>query len=211
MDSIKDAFGKVKADIDALRSEIAILSVQMQDILKEIFEIRDSSVPTQNWQNTTIPTHIPTNQQFFKPLKPQILPISIGNRGVPTNQQTNKPTNQHIPESQNIIDSAAEILDSLDNAKREIRLKFKRLTEQEFLVFSTLYSLDEQTPYVEYKDIAGRLGLTEASIRDYVGKLIKKGIPVEKQRVNNKIIRLSISPNLKKVATLQTILQLRGI
>ena len=63
----------------------------------------------------------------------------------------------------------------------------------------------------DYKTLSKRLNLTESSIRDYIGKLIKKGIPVEKIKLNNKNIQLSISPNLKKIASLSTILQLRGI
>ena len=99
----------------------------------------------------------------------------------------------------------------LDNIKKEIRLKFKRLTDQEVLVFSTLYQINEETGPTDYKTIAKKLGLTESSIRDYIGRLIKKGIPVDKKRINNKIIQLSISQNLKKIASLPTILQLRDL
>ena len=110
------------------------------------------------------------------------------------------------------IDDATRILDSLDSIKKEVRLKFKRLTDQEILVFSTLYQLDEEMPgQVNYRLISKKLNLTESSIRDYVGRLIKKGIPVDKKRINNKNISLSISPNLKKIASLPTILQLRDI
>ena len=48
-------------------------------------------------------------------------------------------------------------------------------------------------------------------LRDYIGRLIKKGIPLEKKKINNKIIHLSVSKNLKKIASLSTILQLRDI
>jgi DNA-binding MarR family transcriptional regulator len=144
--------------------------------------------------------------------------FSTGNQGVPTDKQTDKQTdNKHEIElkteeiMENSIDNAAKILDSLDSIKKEIRLKFKRLTEQEILVFSTLYQIDEETGPTDYKTIAKKLGLTESSIRDYVGRLIKKGIPVDKKRINNKIIQLSISQNLKKIASLPTILQLRDI
>ncbi|MBU2616592.1 MAG: hypothetical protein KKB79_01265 [Nanoarchaeota archaeon] len=109
------------------------------------------------------------------------------------------------------IDDVAKILDSLDGLKKEIRLKFKRLTEQELAVFSTLYQIDEETGPTDYKTIASRLKLTESSIRDYVGRLIKKGIPVDKKKMNNKLILLSISENLKKVASLPTILELRDL
>ena len=108
-------------------------------------------------------------------------------------------------------DNAVEILESLDNIKKEIRLKFKRLTEQEILVFSTLYQLEEENGYTDYKTISDRINLSESSIRDYIGRLIKKGIPVDKTKVNNKTIHLSISKNLKKIASLHTILQLREL
>ena len=64
---------------------------------------------------------------------------------------------------------------------------------------------------VDYKIISVKLGLSESSIRDYVGKLMKKGIPIEKIRLNNKNVRLSISEDLKKIAPLSTILQLRDL
>ena len=121
---------------------------------------------------------------------------------------------QHIkyPKSpQNPIDDAAKILDSLDSIKKEIRLKFKRLTSQEMLVFSTLYQIEEEKGSIDYKALSQRLQLTESSVRDYVGRLIKKGIPVEKKRINNKTILLSVSSNLKKITSLSTIIQLRDL
>ena len=101
------------------------------------------------------------------------------------------------------------MLDSLDNLKKEIRLKFKRLTDQEMTVFTTLYQLSESENYADYRAISTKLNLSESSIRDYIGRLIKKGIPVEKTKINNKTIQLSVSSNLKKIATLPTILKLR--
>jgi len=106
---------------------------------------------------------------------------------------------------------ALDILSSLDNLKKEVRSKFKKITEQEFLVFSTLYQLSEESGYSDYKTLSQKLNLTESSIRDYIGRLIKKGIPVEKNKINNKIIQLSISEKLKKIAPLPVILQLRTI
>ena len=82
------------------------------------------------------------------------------------------------------------------------------------LIFSVLYQLEEeqgQEGHSDYRTLAKRLNLTESSIRDYIGRLIKKGIPVDKIKVNNKNIQLKISPNLKKIASLPTIIQLRDI
>ncbi len=176
---------------------------------------------------STDSTHISTDSTHIKAGNDQILGISTGNRGVPTDRQTNRQTGNSTDESShnqikqefitkkesklNPVKDAAEMLDSLDNLKKEIRLKFKRLTEQELLVFSTIYQLEEQEGQVDYRSIAQKLGLTESSIRDYVGRLIKKGIPVEKMKINNKSIALSISQDLKKVASLTTILHLREL
>jgi len=119
-------------------------------------------------------------------------------------QELFKPIKQQIFE-------ASEIFESLDNIKKEIRRKFKSITKQEMLVFSTIYTLEEQDPDPDYKKVASKLNLSESSIRDYVQRIIKKGIPIEKEKLNNKKIILRISPQLKKIATLDTIIKLRSL
>ena len=209
MDEIKEAFQRVRKDMDILRQEISFL----KESLAELSEIFSQVASTQQQEKQTDSRAASTHKYPLEPLKPQYLPISTGNEGVPTDKQTNRQTNRHTPISHGTqsFDEAAEILSSLDNIKKEIRLKFKRLTDQELLVFSTIYQLEEEVEYVDYKVVSKKLGLTESSIRDYVGRLIKKGIPVEKKKIKNKYIQLSISTNLKKVASLPTILQLRGL
>jgi cell division septum initiation protein DivIVA len=225
MDQIKDAFQKVKQDIDSLNEEVLSIKQFLQEnkeklvsFDKTIQELTHkienmpkpslSQTPTENPQNPTIPTHNPTHNLPFKALNDQKLGISIGNSGVPTNKQTNKQTNQQMEKS--AFGDAVEILNSLDNIKKEIRQKFKRITDQEFLVFSTIYQMGQEGP-VDYKVVSQKLNLTETSIRDYVGRLIKKGIPVEKTKINNKLVQLSISDSLKKIASLSIILQLREL
>jgi|WetSurMetagenome_2_1015567.scaffolds.fasta_scaffold143738_1 cell division septum initiation protein DivIVA len=228
MDQIKDAFQKVKQDIDSLNNEVSSLKQFLQDnqerfdsLDKTLLELSNkleniskkelftpSLPPTENLQIPTTPTHNPTHDLPLKVLNGQKLGISTGNDGVPTNKQTNKQTNQHMEKG--TFGDALEILNSLDNIKKEIRQKFKRITDQEFLVFSTIYQM-EQEGRVDYKIVSQRLNLTETSIRDYVGRLIKKGIPVEKTKINNKLVQLSISADLRKIAPLPVILQLREL
>jgi len=87
-----------------------------------------------------------------------------------------------------------------------------QLTPQEMLVFSTLYALEEQNiPEITYKKLSDKLSLSESSIRDYTNKLIKKGVPVNKTRQNNKTIVLKISSDLKNIASLATINSLRDL
>ncbi|MEM3405585.1 MAG: hypothetical protein QW117_01260 [Candidatus Pacearchaeota archaeon] len=111
----------------------------------------------------------------------------------------------------NDFEEILKILNSLDIIKKEIRNKFKRLTEQEFKVFSYIYDLEEKGFLVDYKLLSEKLNLTESSVRDYVGKLIKKGIPIIKEKINNKQVILHISKELKEVTPLETIIKLRNI
>jgi len=247
MDPIRESFNRVREDIDSLKQEIDALTSQMEksknqmlemcEIIKNLFEktaqLASQQASTHQELNQAISTHLSTHDTLFKALKPQILPISTGNQGVPTDRQTNRQTNRQtqntaeisqdiFPQQQfqptskttqplNSVDSAAEILESLDNLKKEIRLKFKRLTDQEFTIFSMIYQLGEKQGFTDYKALAAKLNLSESSIRDYVGRIIKKGIPVEKKRINNKTIQLTVSSNLKKIASLPTIMQLRDL
>ncbi len=209
MDEIRESFKRVREDMDFLRQDIAYLR---QNIV-ELHGFVRYLASTQTQQNQTSSSDTSTHNNHFNTLKPQDLPISTGNEGVPTDRQTDRQTNRHTPisDGNKDFDQVAQILDSLDNIKKEIRLKFKRLTEQEILVFSTIYQIEEEQGPTDYRSVAGRLGLTESSIRDYVGRLMKKGIPIEKKKLNNKYIQLSISKNIKKIASLSTILQLRDI
>lgn len=218
---LKEAFQKVKHDIDLLKNTIFELREEISDLQNDLKQIKDykknfeipSTQPSENFDrfdtSFDTSTHPSTQNSYFRPLKDQISSISTGNKGVPTDRQTNQQTDRHIKIDS--INNAAEILESLDTVKKELRLKFKRLTDQELIIFSTIYQLDEENGFSDYKSIADRLSLTESSIRDYVGRLIKKGIPVEKKKINNKAVQLSVSGNLKKIAPLSTILHLREL
>jgi len=207
---IKSAFEKVRKDMDFLKNEVDFIKNQLFELEKHLKNTQTHPPMTQ-----TIPTHSSTDNSGFKPLKHENSMISTGNQGVPTDRQTDRQTDRHTQiqrkNTQNSFEDALRVLDSLDSVKKEIRLKFKRLTDQEFLVFSTIYQLNEELEEVDYKKVAEILYLTESSIRDYVGKLIRKGIPVEKKKINNKNITLTISENLMKIAPLSVILQLREI
>ena len=238
MDNIKEAFDRVKGDINFIYEEISEIKeslrenreglIEVCEILKDLKEeffskkqnIDVGSYSTDKSPSTTVSTDISTNNGLFKSLNMQNMHISIGNEGVPTDRQTDQQTdqqtnkgsyNQIYPSERNSIENAANLLDSLDSLKKEIRIKFKRLTEQELTVFSAIYQDTDEKGYSDYKRLAQKLNLTESSIRDYVRRLINKGIPLDKIKLNNKQIQLSISPNLKKIANLSTILQLREL
>ncbi len=225
-DKIKEAFSRIKQDMSFLNYEITQIKQDINKIKQFLDDFSTSTLRQINPTHPMNPTDNPTHPQEIEGLKYQNIDISIGNEGVPTDRQTDRQTDKNTEnyvfdpsfmikttpkKIDNPIQSAAEILDSLDSIKKEIRLKFKRLTEQELLVFSTIYQLDEENGFADYKSISKKLNLTESSIRDYISRLINKGIPVDKKKINNKTIHLFVSKDLKKLAPLSTILQLRDL
>jgi len=238
-DKVKDAFAKVKQDIQDLKFQIETISNELYDLRSIILfqqTPKQTDRPTHPSNIPSIPQENPTqelNEPYNYPLEAVKSPISIistGNDGVPTNRQTNQQTDRHIdfthkheeksilkqllPHQNPQIDHLQHIsqtLESLDEIKRTLRQQFKRLTNQEMLVFSTIYQLESEHFTVDYPLIASKLSLSESSIRDYVIKINKKGVLIQKIKENNKKILLKIPEELKQMASLQTILTLREL
>jgi len=220
MDPIKEAFKKIREDMNYFHQQIE----EIKRTLEELKPNQTQSSTNQAVQHET-PTHkeIPTDDTPPEALKEPISEISTGNQGVPTDRQTNQQTNRHIQKfalnreitqqtsTLDHLQRASEILESLDELKKEVRFKFKRLTNQEMLIFTTIYQLEEQKIEVNYAVVSRKLHLSESSVRDYVGKIVKKGVPIRKIKQDNKKVMLSISPELKKIASINTILQLREL
>lgn len=170
-------------------------------------------------------------------LKSPYTPVSTRNGGVPADRQTHQQAdknpnlsmktdfssnfsskipnytgNEGVEFPQNpSFSSYSDTLDQLESLRADIKAKFKHLTQQEFTVFAAIYQLEEEGFAVDYPLLASKLHLTESSIRDYSQKLIKKGVPILKTKENNKRIFLAIDPNLKKIASLPSILALREL
>jgi hypothetical protein len=227
--SLGNELAEVRMDLIEMKTELKLISNYLEDIKRQQF-LAQTYVPIQLPTQTLIepntkdiPTDTPTVPSEIGGLIGPKTDVSTGNRGVPTDRPTNQQTDQHIPQHikiepklpkrlpENTLDKASEILASLDSLKKEVRLKFKRLTSQEMQVFSVLYSLEDQHEQVDYKAISDKMSLSESSIRDYIGKIQAKGIPIIKEKLNNKRVVLHISSDLKKIASLNTIMQLRAL
>jgi len=226
---IREAFTRVKEDLFILSDEISKIKTTLNQlkIAMQNIEFNISTVRQINPSVFVDTTDNPTFRQEIKGLKATNLTTSTGNKGASTDRQTDISTDtstyllqENIHKSPKInsdniekdIQEASEILNSLDNLKKQIRIKFKRVTRQEMAVFSTIYQLEEQgNKEITYPQIAKVLNLSESSIRDYIQRIISKGIPLKKEKLNNKKIILSISPDLKKIATLSTIISLREL
>jgi len=235
MDPIKEAFAKAKQDIQSLKSQIEELSKEIAELKAILYEKslstdhqsdRPAGIPSNSSLNSIIQHINPAHQsvqslsssqnQPLQALKTKFTDLSIGNRGVPTdrqtNQQTDKPT-QNTSSSPEFskLSQLSTLLDSLDSLKSDLKNSFKSLTKQELLIFSTIYQLDLEGFAVDYSILASKLKLSQSSIRDYTQKLIKKGIPLSKTKENNKKVYLKIPQDIQKIASLQAILSLKDI
>jgi len=228
MDHVKEAFDKVKEDTNSLKQNIGDIKKELKEIQLSILRLIKLTSSTHKDETPTL-RHISKTQKLtsthnlsFQSLKAQNIQSSIGNQGVSTDRQTdrqtdkthqNKPKMVQIPEqtTQNNDLDPSIILSQLDSLKKDIRLKIKRLTTQELLVFSSIYQFEDQGQIVDYSSLSTHINLSESSIRDYIQRIINKGMPIFKEKINNKRIILHISEDLKKLATLDTLLKLREL
>ena len=209
---LKGSFEKIKDDILYLQQELIILKQEIQ----EIRQILESST-----RQTTVrhSAHNPADNLPRYSLNKPNFHSSIGNDGVPTdsqqihNRQILEPKRTNYEQEQFRQDPliSMEISSIIDTLKTDLKDKFKRLTKQEFLIFSILYTLEEELDFVTYKDLAQRTGLTESSCRDYISRLEHKGIPVIKEKLNNKLIILKLPRELKDIATLDSLSRLKKL
>jgi len=213
---IKEAFAKVKEDISEIKEQLALFSQEVVELKTSLLSIYPADTQTHSHTLQHIPAEIPAHPSRnssapahnlpLYALKSPNLSISTGNEGVPADRQTDRQTDQHTGnEGVTALKSLPEVLETLNSIKEEVRIKFKHLTKQEIIVFSTIYSLEEQSFPVDYSLLATKLSLTESSIRDYIQRLIKKGLPLIKIKENNKKIFISISPEFKKLVSLSTL------
>ena len=229
MDPIKEAFNRAKQDISLLTQQVESLSFEMQEIKQLLIKLSqtDKQTVSQTTQQITPADNLPqtpysdTSIDTFsykmplQSLKSPFLGFSTGNRGVPTDSQTDKPTDSQTHYSDiSLVNSplstaATSALASIENVRQELVLRFQGLTSQEIGVFATIYQLEDKGLSVDYPLIAQTLSLSESSARDYVQKLLVKGIPIHKTKLNNKKVFLSIAPELRKIASLSLLLDVQ--
>jgi len=205
MDPIKEAFQKIKEEMTELKLHISQIYQEIDNINRtlknktQINQTLDTPSFLVDKQTDTSTDNLP-----LEALKSENMPFSTRNKGVKTDRQT-------LQQTDNRLNQVPEILETLGNIKEEVRFIFKKLTRKEIEIFSLIYQLEEQGLVVDYSILAQKLNITESSIRDHILRIIKKGIPIEKTKENNKKVILTISRNLKEIAPLSTILKLMDV
>jgi transcriptional regulator len=198
-------FNKISQEQEDLLNKILLLSEKLNLNLQP--NVNKEDIKTESSLQMANLNELTSKNTIFKGQIPKNLGISTGNGGVQTDRQTDRQTDiLEGNNKKNTFEEAFNLVKSLNHVKSEISNKLRKLTDQEKLVFLTIYQLNEEGLKVNYRLLAVKLSLTESSIRDYVKRLITKGIPLEKVKVNNKEIHLSISNSLKETISLNTLL-----
>jgi DNA-binding MarR family transcriptional regulator len=205
-EQIKNAFKRVKEDIDSLYLWILEIKKEIEMLKKEIFKIKRTFLILEKIQHksNTNPTHEKPIEKF-EGIKPYFQ-SSTGNEGVPTLlRHSYAPTTSNSTQLTELFDNKIE--ETLEKYKSEFYKKFKNLTNKEFEIFSLIYVLQEQTE-VTYKLLAEKTNLAPSSVRDLVNRLILKGIPIQKIKKLNREIILKIPDELKKISDLEALSKL---
>ena len=179
---IKEAFSKVKEDILSLKTTL--------QELKEGILAKETETKSLKEEIKALKDHLGEKSPESNPI---FLP-SNRNKGV--FRQTD---NRQTTDTRQIIDSEANI-ESI----------FISLTEKEFVVFLSLYQLEEEfTTPISYTQLANKLSLSQSSIRDHVAELIRKQAPILKIKPNNKKVLLSVDKTFKALNLMSRILDIR--
>lgn len=124
---------------------------------------------------------------------------------------------EEIQNLHNKIDKLNEKLEELSlliKGRKEEPHEFNitPLTNKEKEVFVALYSLNEASEFITYRQIARKLGLSEPLVSLYVNSMREKGIPVSKRfkgnsvllKLDDKFRQEQAKNNIVKVNTLLT-------
>ena len=181
---VKNSFLKVKEDINKIENEILelknLINSQKEQIDLIFSKIEKISIITEKEDEN--------NKHFFK--------SSNGNKGVCAHMQTHMQTPVHIPvhinDRENLQKANFDSLTTVDKS-------FLGLTKKEFLIYLTLYQLEDDIGKVTYDDISKYLKLTSGCIRTHIGHIIMKNIPISREKINNKLTLLSIPQEFRQL------------
>ena len=99
-----------------------------------------------------------------------------------------------------------------EELKSSLNKAFLSLTNREFKVFSAIYSIEEQNKApATYAELAQYLDLSSSSIRDYISELIRKGVPITKEKNRNGMAYVSVSKEFRSLNLMSKLLALRSL
>lgn len=201
---LKKAFVNVKSDIDKLNNRLdnmenmlnTLISTENVQKTAKNNEIRQSSSGNEGVRSINHSTinHSTINQSPSKQGIEQYTPQMSQNYG-------NKAKVDQSLSTQSLSNQSLNVQKlNIQSLKKDLELRFNALTSQEFLVFLTIYQLEEDLGRpVTYTDLSDKLKLTPGCIRGYISALIRKNLPISKAKINNRTLTLSIKSDFKEL------------
>jgi predicted transcriptional regulator len=190
-ENVLNSFKKVKEDINFLRQKLNKVEKFLLLKNREILSLKSEIGALNDLIN---------NKKEFKQQ------ISTGNERVINDHQQSSTMLNNAQQW-----SKREVLDENKPIRILIENKFRSLTDREFSVFMIIYQLEEELGKVTYKDIAMKLNLSEATVRNFITSLMNKGIPIDKERLFNKKTLFYVKKDFRDLNMASQLLELRQI
>ncbi len=179
---VKNSFFQVKEHINLLENKIKENNEKIDKMKAEIDGLR----------------FLINNSPLKEVYKGHLIQSSSGNEGVRAFEQRSS------------SDRAAGINKVFDPiiGINKIEDLFKKLTIQEFLIFLTIYQLEEDKGRVTYADLSKQLNLSKGYIRAAVSIIISKGLPLIKQKIDNYYVVLSVNKDFRDLSLKQKLINM---
>ena len=186
-ENVKNAFSKVKEEINGFKSSLKDNNELLLEISKKLNELEKRIARLEDKGKIGLEN----KEENY---------ISTGNDGVVVDRR--RPSSTTIDQQQTLIN---DLINELDQ-------KFKGLTKRELSVFMTIYHLEEESGFsgVTYRDIANRLKLSLSTTKEHITSLLYKKMPIERQELISGKSQFFVKKELRDLAIIKKLIKLRG-
>ncbi len=170
-------------------------SIGNEGVYSDIHSFTIHSCTQQKEQEKPVKEGLPAAESVRKPLDANNLVLaraSVNQDSLESGQNSAFSTGNLLKELRPKMVKSSELA-VISASRQELLVAFSLLSKQELRTFLTIYELSEEKgSNVSYMDVANRLKLSEGCIRTYISGLMRKKIPIDKVKYNNKTVFLQI-------------------
>jgi len=195
-EKIRNSFLKVKQDIDSLKTQLNEVKALFEELQKRLKSPGQTLTFSKTSSNPPKETSSIGNEGVYADMHADMQTCMHSFNRHSTDIHAYKQTNSTLTFSK--IKEPSKKWASLDLP--QIDSLFLSLTKGEFLVFLTIYQIEEDIKRgVSYLELSRHFSLSEGCIRTYISQLLKKEAPITKIRLNNKLTLLSIDKDFRSL------------
>ena len=132
------------------------------------------------------------------------------------NENTNELQSNHeylrsVDEKLDKLASRLEQLELLIKGKSgDNKTEIQSLSKREREVFQALYIVGEGVPFVSYKQLARKLGISESLISGFITNLVEKGVPILKKYDSNHAF-VQLEPKFRQKQAKEVVIGLNSL